>query len=90
MCRFRSEYSTWVEISGARPGTARCQVAACAVRQPDQFDTPTYAARPVETAVSSAERVSSIGALSDQTCTCQRSTESTPSRCSDRSRQLSR
>ena len=88
--RLSSEYSTCVETSGARPGAARCHVAPCAVRQPDQFDTPTYAARPVETAVSSAERVSSIGVLSDQTCTCQRSTESTPSRCNDRSRQLSR
>ena len=32
--RLSSEYSTWVDASGARPGTARCQVAACAVCQP--------------------------------------------------------
>ena len=61
ICRLSREYSIWVEISGARPGAARCQVAACAVRQPDQLEIPTYAARPVETAVSSADRVSSIG-----------------------------
>ena len=33
-CRLSSEYSTWVEASTVRPGTARCQVAACAVCQP--------------------------------------------------------
>jgi aryl-alcohol dehydrogenase-like predicted oxidoreductase len=33
-CRLSSEYSTWVEASGTRPGTARCQVAAWAVCQP--------------------------------------------------------
>ncbi len=33
--RLSREYSTWVEASGARPGTARCQVAAWAVCQPE-------------------------------------------------------
>jgi len=32
--RLSREYSTWVDASGTRPGTARCQVAACAVCQP--------------------------------------------------------
>jgi hypothetical protein len=34
MARLSREYSTWVEAMVARPGTARCQVAACAVCQP--------------------------------------------------------
>ena len=32
--RLSREYSTWVEASVARPGRARCYVAACAVCQP--------------------------------------------------------
>ena len=35
MARLSREYSTCVEASGVRPGTARCQVAACAVCQPE-------------------------------------------------------
>ena len=33
--RLSREYSTWVEASTARPGTARCQVAAWAVCHPE-------------------------------------------------------
>ena len=32
--RLTREYSTWFDASVARPGTARCQVAACADCQP--------------------------------------------------------
>ena len=80
MPRLSSEYSTWVETSGARPGTARCQVAACAVRQPGQFETPTYAARPVATAVSSADSVSSMGSCRTRRAPATGPRESTPSR----------
>ena len=33
--RLSREYSTWFEASAARPGTARCQVAAWALCQPE-------------------------------------------------------
>jgi hypothetical protein len=51
---------------------------------------PTYAARPVLTAKSSAPRVSSTGVSSVHTCTCHRSTWSTPSLLSDPSSVASR
>ena len=51
---------------------------------------PTYDARPVATAASSAASVSSIGVSSSQMCTCHRSTWSTPRRRSDWSRLASR
>src|SRR6185436_2827749 len=63
--RLSREYSTWLVASRPRPGTARCQVAPRAVCQPDQLLTPTYDARPLLTATSSALRVSSTGVASD-------------------------
>ena len=88
--RLSREYSTWLVASTARPGTARCQVAPRAVCQPDQLLTPTYDARPLLTAMSSALSVSSTGVASDQTCTCHRSRWSTPRRFSEVSRHWSR
>ena len=38
--RASSEYSTWAQVIGARPGKAPCQVAAWAVCQPTKLDTP--------------------------------------------------
>ncbi len=90
MPRWSSEYSSWTAASGVRPGEACCRAADLASCQPLYWHTPTYRARPEETARSSACRVSSVGVAGSYACTCHRSTWSVPRRRSEASRAFSR